>query len=97
MYVMTHEVIVPIGDLRYLSLECFHCKTHIVLDMDVEIKATMIRSNASPLVCSMCDSPFDSAVSANLGLLRKAYKELSKQTLTPVSFRVKGDTSTGRC
>lgn len=89
MYLMPNEMVVPLTDLRYMSLDC-KCGTSLTLDMALNVvvgaQAGMIPKYFEPDKCPVCKASLCSQ--EDIHQFRIAYQRLSGYD-TPISFRVK--------
>jgi hypothetical protein len=75
---MLTEMVVPISDLRYASIECgdAKCKTVVTIDLEMDV--------SDPFQCPACKQPYN--LRDNISDLRSVYRSLS-QHYTKISFR----------
>jgi hypothetical protein len=96
MCMMTKEIVVPVSDLQFMTVECSVCQTSVVLDMRKPV-ATMsgeevIPSGGStPTRCPFCAAPYDEDA-AVINSFRCFYQGRTRKDIqTKISFRVKHD------
>jgi endogenous inhibitor of DNA gyrase (YacG/DUF329 family) len=92
---MTKELVVPVSDLQFMTVECAVCQTSVVLDMKKAVATNeefMPTGGITPTQCPFCKAPYD--VSADtINAFRSFYQNRSrKDSKTEISFRVKQDT-----
>lgn len=73
MMLAMHKEIVISQDLRYISIECSHCKTRVVMDMKDDHKLSKEQGSFSPKECPACLAKYDSAIPNNVDYLRRTY------------------------
>jgi hypothetical protein len=93
MYVMSKELVISVGDLRYLSVDCAHCKTNVTVDLGYKPPPPQAGELAPEQVvplsqCPTCRNLFDSRIPENIDSLRAIYLDLVKHKVQ-VSFRVR--------
>jgi hypothetical protein len=80
MLAMFTETVVPVSDLRYLTLESGECKTQIIIDLAGKIDVTF---------CPACREPFDPiSVNSHIVAFSKAYEHAAKLK-HKLSFRIR--------
>lgn len=72
---MRKQMIVGLGDFRYVSIECPRCHTRLVLDMQKREFANE-HNFFTPKICPGCSSNYDSAIQPNVDRLQVAYEGL---------------------
>src|SRR5260370_36241194 len=98
MYLMVKELVVPISDLQFISIECSACRTSVSLDMAYtppkpppQTPLMHLTETPQPNVfqCPVCHAMFDSRVGENIKAFRAIYRGLVDHNIQ-MSFRVKG-------
>lgn len=78
MFVMLKELLIPLADLRHLSVRC-RCGTQLILDLD--------SGKDAPSHCSVCHAEFEGQLGRDVSALQRAYKDAG-QVKYDLSFRV---------
>lgn len=88
MLLMTKETLVPISDLRYVSIECADskCKTVVTIDLDLDFSEKPTPDFTFPFQCPACKQNYN--LRDSIKDLWKSYRAMS-QHHTKVSFRLK--------
>lgn len=79
------ENIVSLEDFRRISIDCPHCHTVVILDMESVTDKTMQRS-FTPKECPACQKDYDSAIRPNVDAFQKAFAAL-KPIAARIAFR----------
>ncbi len=84
MLAMQKQIVISLMDLRYVSIECPHCKTVVTLDMkgglgDLGKKHKVF----TPEKCPACPADYDTAIKENVDGFCRAY-----QSLLPIAERI---------
>ena len=74
MAAMQRQLVVSLGDLRYVSVECAHCGSSVTLDMKQQTEH-QTRFGFAPAVCPVCQKPHDTSMQ-NLEGFSIAYRAL---------------------
>jgi hypothetical protein len=82
---MHEETVVALSDLQFVCIECPHCKTRVILDMDRQFEHSGGMFFA-PDTCPGCRKPFDSAVPGNLNTLQRAFLAVPKALRSAITF-----------
>jgi hypothetical protein len=83
---MHEETVVALGDLQFVCIECPHCKTRVILDMEQKFEFSGGIFFA-PETCPGCRKPFDSAIPASLNALQRAYLAVPKPLRPAITFQ----------
>lgn len=83
---MHKELVTSIADLRYVCIECPHCRTKVILDMREKSSFAEKQGIFAPKSCPGCHSPYDSAIQPNVDNLQRAYQSLL-ELADRISFR----------
>ncbi len=75
---MHREVIIPFSDLRTVSVECGHCQTLIILNIEGQHDVTH---------CPACNREFEPGVKNGLVRWRALY-DIAKEANHKLSFRI---------
>ena len=73
---MRKEIVFGIEDLRYVEIECPHCHTKVILDMQQPAEFAQKHDFFAPRKCPGCETSYDSAIQPGVDRLQKAYAEL---------------------
>lgn len=74
---MHKQIVVSLYDLRFVSVECPHCKTVVTLDMQEPQGLARDYANAfCPKECPGCQKDYDTAIRPSVDSFQKAYKAL---------------------
>lgn len=96
MYLMVKEIVVPISDLRFMSVECSGCHTSVSIDMIYTPppppnpeRLMPFQQDPEPNIfqCPVCHAMFDSRVADSIKAFRKIYRDLVDHKIE-ISFRV---------
>ncbi|MGA2267561.1 MAG: hypothetical protein ABSH44_03725 [Bryobacteraceae bacterium] len=82
---MRRQITITVGELRYISINCPHCRTVMTLDMLEPSEIATKHKCFGPLRCSVCEKDYDSAIRPNVDALWKAYQSL-RQIEDRISF-----------
>ena len=74
MVAMRKHLIISLGDMRYVSINCRDCGNSVTLDMTRDSDHQK-RFGFTPAICSSCQSPHDTSIK-NLNDFRRAYESL---------------------
>ena len=95
MTAMIRELAFDLRDLRQVSIECRHCRTKVLLDLEAfdrtGHKREGERATFAPTNCPACEEQYDSAMES-LNDLQAAYKKLAKIEASGLQFRVTAQT-----
>lgn len=86
MCVMHKELVVSIADLRYVCIECPHCRTKVVLDMKEPSEVSKKYNFFTPKECPGCRTAYDTAIQPSIDSLQRSYTSLM-QIADRISFR----------
>jgi endogenous inhibitor of DNA gyrase (YacG/DUF329 family) len=94
MCLMTKEIVVPVSDLQFMTVECSVCQTAVVLDMRKAVATGdefIPAGGITPNQCPFCKAPYD--VNADsINAFRAFYQHRTRKDCnTKISFRVKLD------
>ena len=84
MIAMHREIIIPLEDLRYLTVECGDCHARIGLDLESD--------SLNIVACPGCHADFDPGVARHVVALSSTYKH-RKAAKHTFAFRVVEKTS----
>jgi hypothetical protein len=91
---MVKELIVSISDLRYISVDCSHCKTKVTVDLgyrpEPQQKGEIPEEILSLSQCPTCRTRFDSRVPENITNFRRIYQDLVTNKIE-VNFQVQSE------
>lgn len=73
---MRSQSVISLADFRFVSIECPHCHTKVVLDMQTPSDFARKHGRFAPFKCPGCDAPYDTAVQPNVDALQEAYSRL---------------------
>lgn len=74
---MHKEIVVSLTDLRYVSIECPHCRTKVILDMKERSELSKQHEFFTPKECPGCQKQYDTAIPTSLDGFLKSYESLS--------------------
>ena len=83
---MYQETVISMADLRYVGIECPHCRTRVILDMKETAALAVEHGIFAPRICPGCRTPYDSAIQPNIDNLQRAYQSLL-EIADSISFR----------
>ncbi|HEX4160718.1 MAG TPA: hypothetical protein VHY79_19780 [Rhizomicrobium sp.] len=83
---MHKEIVISIPDIRYVAIECPHCRTKVILDMQEQVGLAQQYESFAPRKCPGCEAIYDSAIQPSLQKLRDAWRLLMKIS-DSVTFR----------
>ena len=92
MSLMTKEIVVPVSDLQFMTVECSVCQTAVVLDM-MKIATTgenvVAQEGITPAQCPFCKTQYDVTPDTINGF-RRFYRDRINGK-TKISFRVRAE------
>ena len=74
---MHKESVISINDLRYVCIQCPHCKARVTLDMQQKTELLARHGFFAPKQCPGCQTDYDTAIQAGVDQLQKAYQALA--------------------
>jgi hypothetical protein len=75
--VTVHTIhLISIADIRYVVIECPHCRTRVTLDLKERSSFAEKHGIFAPKECPGCRTAYDSAIQPNLDQLQRAYQSL---------------------
>jgi hypothetical protein len=73
---MKNQITISLGDLRYVSITCPHCRTVVTLDMVEPSELATKHGCFAPTKCPGCGKEYDSAIRPSLDQLWRTYTAL---------------------
>ncbi len=90
MAAMQKQFVISLCDLRYVCIECPHCKAVVTLDMKETSEFQSKQGVFAPKECPGCRKAYDTAIPPNVDSFQRSYKALL-EIAERVSFRGKAE------
>jgi hypothetical protein len=86
MLQMKKIALIPLNDLRHLSVTCQHCGTEVVLDVSKRPSPETHVDSYTPNRCPGCTAHYDSTIKSNVDRFRDIYAAVA--SVRGLSFRI---------